>query len=273
MRRNKTLKSGRMVPRVVPILLAGGIGYLIGGANIPAVYSTDLPAASATEAIALRFPPDWNNPSPKPAIAALPAALDVSSTSATAAAGDAQLALLNPQPMAPQAIAQADSAATADAALPSVAPMPVQVAAVEQPVSSAMPAASGPPAAPTARVAQAPSETKTIPIHRHVVNRPGYMLDDAQIASIKQRLNLTPDQEAMWPAVEAALRNMAYTRAQEAHNRDVDAAAQTAAVDPEAVQGLKSAAVPLIMSFNAEQKEEVRNIAHVMGLDQLASQF
>jgi hypothetical protein len=29
----------------------------------------------------------------------------------------------------------------------------------------------------------------------------------------------------------------------------------------------------LIMSFSAEQKSEARNIAHVMGLDQLASQF
>jgi hypothetical protein len=48
---------------------------------------------------------------------------------------------------------------------------------------------------------------------------------------------------------------------------------QAAAVDPDTVQGLKSAAVPLILSFNAEQKDEVRNIAHVMGLDQLASQF
>jgi len=27
------------------------------------------------------------------------------------------------------------------------------------------------------------------------------------------------------------------------------------------------------MSFNAEQKEEVRSLAHVMGLDQLAAQF
>jgi len=27
------------------------------------------------------------------------------------------------------------------------------------------------------------------------------------------------------------------------------------------------------MSFSSEQKEEVRSIAHVMGLDQLASQF
>ncbi len=51
---------------------------------------------------------------------------------------------------------------------------------------------------------------------RHASNRPGYMLDDAQIASIKERLHLTPDQEQMWPAVEAALRNIAYTRVQDA---------------------------------------------------------
>jgi hypothetical protein len=39
------------------------------------------------------------------------------------------------------------------------------------------------------------------------------------------------------------------------------------------VRDLKSAAIPLIMSFNSEQKDEVRNLAHVMGLDQLATQF
>jgi hypothetical protein len=83
----------------------------------------------------------------------------------------------------------------------------------------------------------------------------------------------------MWPAVEAALRNMAYARALQARahgapgNGAPASTPQTAAVDPNAVQGLKSAAVPLILSFNAEQKEEVRNLAHVMGLDQLASQF
>ncbi len=89
----------------------------------------------------------------------------------------------------------------------------------------------------------------------------------------KQRLHLTPDQESMWPAVEAALRNMAYKRSQQAAARGATRNAQAAAVDAEAVQGLKSAAVPLIMSFNAEQKEEVRSLAHVMGLDQLAAQF
>jgi hypothetical protein len=109
--------------------------------------------------------------------------------------------------------------------------------------------------------------------HRPAATRAGYILDDAQITSIKTRLHLTSDQERMWPAVEAALRNMAYKRTQQAAARGAARNVQAAAVDPEAVEGLKSAAVPLIMSFSSEQKEEVRNLAHVMGLDQLASQF
>jgi hypothetical protein len=256
MRQNKTLKRGRVVPlHVVPIVLAGGIGFLIG--NSAALRGTDLSAAAA---VALRFPDHWDDPSPAAWPAALAAAMNASAANATS---DAQLALLSPQPMVPQTIPQA---------APQV--VPVQTAALDQPGLSAAPDAN-PSQPPPALAAQAPSEARApAAAARHrVVNRPGYMLDDAQIASIKERLNLTPDQEAMWPAVEAALRNMSYTRVQEARTRGVDAAAQTAAVDPEAVQGLKSAAVPLIMSFNAEQKEEVRNIAHVMGLDQLASQF
>jgi hypothetical protein len=133
---------------------------------------------------------------------------------------------------------------------------PPAAAAAEAPARSALRAK--PPAAPTRPLAN---------------SRPGYILDDAQIASIKERLHLTPDQESMWPAVEVALRNMAYKRAQQAAARGAARNVQAAAVDPEAVQGLKSAAVPLIMSFNAEQREEVRSLAHVMGLDQLAAQF
>jgi hypothetical protein len=133
------------------------------------------------------------------------------------------------------------------------------------------------PAANTAnlpvRPATAAAKTPAAPTHPHAASRAGYILDDAQIASIKTRLHLTPDQERMWPAVEAALRNMAYKRAQQTAARGATRNIQAAAVDPEAVEGLKSAAVPLIMSFNSEQKEEVRSLAHVMGLDQLASQF
>lgn len=99
------------------------------------------------------------------------------------------------------------------------------------------------------------------------------MLDDAQIASIKRRLHLSSYQESMWPAVEAALRNMSYKHLQAGRRRNANETAQIAAIDPDSVAGLKSAAVPLIMSFDDEQKQEVRNLVHVMGLDQLATQF
>jgi hypothetical protein len=145
----------------------------------------------------------------------------------------------------------------------------LQTAAVES-LDQPLPIASEGPARPAPRVAAKGSVAPTRPV---APPRPGYMLDDAQIASVKQRLHLTADQERMWPAVEAALRNMAYKRTQQAAARSTGRNMQTAAVDPQAVQGLQSAAVPLIMSFSPEQKEEVRNLAHVMGLDQLAAQF
>ncbi len=65
------------------------------------------------------------------------------------------------------------------------------------------------PARSAPRAVAKPSAAPTRPL---AASRPGYILDDAQIASIKARLHLTPDQESMWPAVEAALRNMAYKR-------------------------------------------------------------
>ena len=88
------------------------------------------------------------------------------------------------------------------------------------------------------------------------------MLDDAQIASIKERLHLTPDQEQMWPAVEAALRNIAYTRAQRRAARGVPAGgAQLAAdVDPESVAG------PQIRGHSADhefqRRAEARGARH-----------
>jgi len=117
-------------------------------------------------------------------------------------------------------------------------------------------------------VAAVPLRVNRAPVapRRVVMNRPGFMLDDPQIASIKERLHLTPDQEQMWPAVEAALRNIAYTRAQQARRRGISGeTTQVADIDPDSVEGLKSAAVPLIMSFDEEQKQQVRDLAHVMG--------
>jgi hypothetical protein len=235
MRRTKAFKRGG---GLFSIVFAGFAGYVLGGWNGALPHSNQL---SAAQTVALRFPQD----------------LDDGSTPAAAPAatlGGAQFAMLSPQPMVP--VAPTPAAAAPQAA--------VQLASADV---TALPAP-----APAAR----PSPVKpVVAAVRRVVERPGFILNDAQIASIKERLHLTPGQEEMWPAVEAALRNLAYSRARDARRRGAPANLQLAAVDANNadVQDLKSAAIPLIMSFTTEQKDEVRNLAHVMGLDQLAAQF
>jgi hypothetical protein len=280
---------------VVPILLAGCVGYLLGNAHIAAFRSTGLTDLSAAESVALRFPLEFKDASLATGSLLRTAAMKLHAPRSTAVAGsstdvrEAEFAMFSPQAMVPQAGLDTTSQATfqtasaedtfpasqmsapSQAASPEPAPQPTLRPAMSLPMPPQMPAQkSGAPATqpvPAPKVATA--------LHRPVNDRAGYMLNDTQIASIKERLHLTPDQEQMWPAVEAALRNIAYARAQQARGRGapVSAETQAAAIDPNAVQGLKSAAVPLILSFNSEQKDEVRNLAHVMGLDQLASQF
>jgi hypothetical protein len=112
---------------------------------------------------------------------------------------------------------------------------------------------------------------------RRVTSRSSNVLNDAQIASIKQRLRLTAEQEQMWPAVEAALRKIVYTKT--AMNPQAHAAQSSgstpAYIDPGSaeVRQLKSAALPLIMRLNDDQKREVKMLAYVMGLEGMASQF
>ncbi len=77
---------------------------------------------------------------------------------------------------------------------------------------------AGPKPAPVASQPAPAQKVAASAPHPHINDRPGYVLNDTQIASIKDRLHLTPDQEQMWPAVEAALRNIAYTRAQQARS-------------------------------------------------------
>jgi LTXXQ motif family protein len=261
MRGRRGLERGR----TIPLLMAGTVGYLIGVWHPAILRSNNI---SAAQMVALRFPQIWRDAQPVEATADAPNA-----TPHVTAMDETQLALFSPEPMVaqkaksqsatPQAIVQVASAedvAPLSDAAPLPRPMPVAARRVVEPK-------------PLHPVVAAKPNVSTTP---HRAERPGFMLDDSQIASIKSRLHLTPDQEEMWPAVEAALRNIAYTNAREAHRRGAPATAmQAAAVDPNSaeVQGLKSAALPLIMSFNAEQKDEVRNLAHVMGLDQLASQF
>jgi hypothetical protein len=291
-------KEARKRAGVVPILLAGCVGYLLGNAHIAAFRSADLTDLSAAESVALRFPLEWKDASLATGSLLRTAVMKLHAPRSAAVAGssadvrESEFAMFSPQPtMVPQAgldttsqatfqtasaedtspasemSALSQAASSEPATQPAIQPVMALPTPPQMPAQKSGPAAAQP--APAPKVAAAP--------HRPVNDRAGagYMLNDTQIASIKERLHLTPDQEQMWPAVEAALRNIAYTRAQQARGRGapVSSETQTAAIDPNAVQGLKSAAVPLILSFNSEQKEEVRNLAHVMGLDQLASQF
>jgi hypothetical protein len=279
-RRKKALKTGR----VVPILIAAGVGYLIGSWNAAAMRSGDgAGTQTAAAMVALRFPQAMNDTT------AVQAA-DYEHAAATNTAMTmqrAQLALFEPEPMLPGSARPASAAAAPAQAMVVDAAVPDAVA----PDAAAPKVASEPPPmetadiSPTPAMPQAPEVAAPIlpkpsqpaiaalphpaPVH-HQAKRPGYMLSDAQIADIKRRLRLTPDQEQMWPAVASALRNIGAQGEREARWRGA-----SAAIDPDSpqVQDLKSAAIPLLMSFSDEQKDEVRDLAHHMGLDQLASEF
>jgi hypothetical protein len=98
------------------------------------------------------------------------------------------------------------------------------------------------------------------------------LLSDAQIAAIKGRLNLTASQQQSWPAVEDALRAVA----KKIHEtKQANPRAGSPPIDPASneVQQLKSAAMPLLFSLREDQKREVRSLARIIGLEQVASQI
>jgi hypothetical protein len=251
MRRKKTFRRGR----VLSIIVAVFAGYVIGGWSGSVPRSPEL---SAAQSVALRFPQDLGDASP--------VTLAFARSANAAPIDNTQLALFSPQPLVPQASAPWAPAQQASAPQLPTPQATMQMASAEQTAAALpqpVPAAKRPNGIKPAAAA----------VHNRDDRAAGLMLNDAQIASIKTRLHLTADQEQMWPAVEAALRNIAYTRSREANRRSAPANTQVASADAVDVRDLKSAAIPLIMSFNSEQKDEVRNLAHVMGLDQLATQF
>jgi hypothetical protein len=126
--------------------------------------------------------------------------------------------------------------------------------------------------------AAAPTAAPQVPLPPKLASRPApppktyALLSDAQIAGIKERLRLSPDQEYYWPGVEAALRAIA----RKLHaTRPANPHAAVAAIDPDSaeVQQLKSAAMPLLFQLREDQKREVRALARLIGLEQVAAQI
>ena len=95
--------------------------------------------------------------------------------------------------------------------------------------------------------------------------RSSAVLTESQLVGIKRRLNLTREQERYWPAVEAELRKLEYKKSPQG--------TRTAAVDMSKVnmEGLKSAGFPLVMSFNDDQRQELKSLAHLLGLESVMS--
>ena len=235
-----------------------GIAELIAGFGaIPALGAELSPA----QIVALRFPTAWHapahSPSPTTPVAARGAAWQLASSE-----------IFNPYPTY---ATRSGEPALADAGLSQAAmayadPATELVAESHHGRSSGYQLASATPA----------PERRAEP-HRVANPRPN-VLNDAQIASIRERLNLTPGQERMWPAVGAALRDLVYKKPPAGGQKTAQgggAQANAARLDPNSpeVARLKTAAVPLVMSFDSEQKRELRTLAHLIGLGSLAAQF
>jgi hypothetical protein len=111
----------------------------------------------------------------------------------------------------------------------------------------------------------------------HNANRKPTVFNDAQIASIKKRLNLTKEQEEYWPAVEAMLRRLAWKKTPEnAHGKTIPIAERRLAaldVNGADLARLQSTTGRLLMSFNEDQKRELQMLAHLVGLQDVFSKL
>ncbi len=92
------------------------------------------------------------------------------------------------------------------------------------------------------------------------------LLSDMQIAALKGRLRLTPGQEPYWPAVESALRDAAH----KIHERR-SAPGKNASLGAGEIEQIKVAAQPLLTRLREDQKQEVRALARIIGLEAVAS--
>jgi hypothetical protein len=156
---------------------------------------------------------------------------------------------------------------------------PAQTASLSEPLrqayASAAPADIDMPrvAAPSAEAPAQAAPPKPKLAARPAPQKAYTLLSDEQIATIKDRLRLSSDQEYYWPAVETALRAVA--RKIHASRHGDTHVAGVPPIDPDAaeVQQLKSAAMPLLFQLREDQKQEVRSLARLIGLEKVAAQI
>ncbi|MBC9877818.1 hypothetical protein G8O24_10750 [Bradyrhizobium sp. INPA01-394B] len=195
-----------------------------------------------------------------------------------------------PKPLAANRAAKADrlvpTLALASAAIEPVqvpADMLSQAPALTEPLRQAFAAATpadfptpkanlneAPAPAEAPAVAEAPAKPK--PVAKPQPPKIYSLLSDVQIAGIRDRLKLSSSQEYYWPSVETALRNVVRKISA---NKLSNPNGPNVQIDPncDEVQQLKSAAMPLLFQLRDDQKEEVRKLARIIGLEKVAQQI
>ena len=114
----------------------------------------------------------------------------------------------------------------------------------------------------TASVARQPGSLAIAAATRKPAPDEGEMLSAAGIDRMKMALALTAEQEEFWPAIAAELRALGKAlKSAKGHN---------VTIDSDTMQRLYFAAAPLISRLSPEQKLKVKQMAHVMGLHQVA---
>jgi len=113
-------------------------------------------------------------------------------------------------------------------------------------------------------IAQQPGSMAISAATRKAAPDDGEVLGAAGIERMKMALALTAEQEEYWPAIAAELRALGKTmKAHKGRDGKID-------VDNDTIQRLYWAAAPLITRLSYEQKQKVKQMAHVMGLRQVA---
>jgi hypothetical protein len=233
------------------ILGLGGGAWFFPGDVTPAQSQERTPA----EVIAFRFPGTWEATQPQPSVIA-------------ATSVPQRVASLEPVSIeAPYALASADTR---------YVPVGFQRSLSREQTEATQALAYAAPEPDVATKHRAPAAieraTQSHERRAHVappprpVKQSANVFSDNEIAAIRTKLKLSPHQQQYWPAVASALRNIDYVK---------HAGGKSTSIDPNSpgVQQLKSAAFPLIMSFDEEQKSQVRQLARNMGLEQVAASF
>ena len=116
----------------------------------------------------------------------------------------------------------------------------------------------------TASLARQPGSLAITAATRKANPDDGDPLGVAGIERMKMALALTAEQEEFWPAIAAELRALGKAL------KTAKGQSGNVTVDSEAMQRLYYVAAPLISRLSYEQKLKVKQMAHVMGLHQVA---